>query len=100
MSILIKGMEMPKDDTKVVLIFSDGNVRVWGEDIDTDEWKKAVEVPTPHSRLVDCDEVFQRLQRFSISHPEFQEKTDSDFCALVRWLVTAPTIIEAEVEHE
>ena len=55
MSVLIKDMDMPKDDTKVVLIFSDGNVRVWGEDIDTDEWKKAVEVPTPHGDLIDRD---------------------------------------------
>lgn len=99
--ILIKNMEIPKDSKYVdVRIFRDG----WATTASVEEpfYKKmdVVEVPTPHGRLVDCDEVFQRLKRFSIANPYLQEQIDSDLCALVRWFGTAPTIIEGEGKHE
>ena len=51
MSVLIRGMEMPKEDIKTLMIFPDGNVRIWGTDIDPNEWAEAIEVP-PHGRLI------------------------------------------------
>ena len=95
--ILIKNMEIPKDSKYVdVRIFRDGTATTSTAEEPFYKKMDVVEVPTPHGRLVDCDEVFQRLKRFSIAYPDLQEKTDNDFCALVRWLVTAPIIIEAD----
>ena len=62
MGIYIKGMEMPKEDTKVLMIFPDGNVRIWGTDIDADKWAEAIEVPTPHGRLIDADVLIERYK--------------------------------------
>ena len=45
-------MEMPKENT-ILWLYPDGNVRVWRQDIDHDEWKTAIEVPTPHGRLIE-----------------------------------------------
>lgn len=52
MSILIKGMEMPKENT-MLWLYPDGNVRVWRQDIDHDEWKTAIELPKCHRRLIE-----------------------------------------------
>lgn len=95
--ILIKNMEIPKDCKYVdVRIFNNGIATTSSAEEPFYKKMDVVEVSTPHGRLVDCDEVFQRLKLFSIANPYLQEQIDSDLCALVRWFGTAPTIIEAE----
>lgn len=110
--VLIKGMKMPKScPCELVGVGYDmhctfaygvpSRVREYYECCEKEtrpEWCPITEVPTPHGRLVDCDEVFQRLKRFSIANPYLQEQIDSDLCALVRWFGTAPTIIEEDGE--
>ena len=56
MSILIKGMNLPKEEVAVI-IYSDGEVR-------TEGWEKysAVEVPE-HGRLIDADALIEDLER-------------------------------------
>ena len=81
MGVYIKGMEMPKENT-MLWLYPDGNVRVWRQDIDHDEWKTAIEVPTPHGRLIDVDALDNSL---GISDE------DIDFHHM---LEDAPTVIE------
>lgn len=52
MSIYISGVEMP-DKTTTIVIFPEGKARVFRQDIDHDEWLTAIEVPTPHGRLIE-----------------------------------------------
>lgn len=59
MSILIKGVEMPKGDSGLVLvIFKDGTVYSPGpltKGLIREKNVEAVPVPTPHGRLIDAD---------------------------------------------
>lgn len=82
MSILIKGMDLPKDRDTLVLVRVDGSAIVY-----TDEayMTTAVPVPTPHGRLIDLDAIPKSAWR--------GEKED-----LIDELILAPTIIEAEGE--
>lgn len=65
MSVLIKGMEMPEESVKSITIFPDGNVRIWGSDIDHDEWAEAIEVSTPHGDLIDRNKASKRFAELS-----------------------------------
>ena len=87
MSILIKGMEMPKDGMIGVFISSDGNVYDSMDDI----IGTIVSVP-PHGRLIDADALRDKWiwgDTDRLGHTECVEVIDID---------NAPTIIEAEVE--
>lgn len=87
--ILIKNMKMPKDDIKTLMIFPDGNVRIWGTDIDPDEWAEAIEVPTPHGRLIDADAI---PYIFGSTHA-------TEYDTVTKFVINRlPTIIEEEGE--
>ena len=80
MSILIKGMEMPKDGEKLyMIVFSDGKACASYKPF---EWHEVVSLP-PHGRLGDLDAV----------EAEIREKTNEQFC--VNIVQNAPTIIPA-----
>ena len=91
MSILIKGMEMPKEKKITLTIFPDGRVyenhgeRLWGHGKDCIPWK-AVPVP-PHGRLIDADAL--RYWSDDSAMIAFDYVTRSQINA-------APTIIPAE----
>ena len=56
MSVIIKGMDMPKKDTGCrIIILYDGQVAM--DDGTFIPKYKAVEIPTPHGRLIDRDAV-------------------------------------------
>ena len=75
MSVLIQGVDMPKGRVAMTLdIWADGTVRLVNERVFKGQ---AVEIPTPHGRLIDAKEL---------------EKKGS-----VAWMVALqPTILEAE----
>ena len=73
MSVLIKGMEMPKKEL-ILILFPDGKVAT--EEYEIGAKAKAVEVP-PHGRLIDAD----ALPYLDI---EWED------------IVNAPTVIETE----
>ena len=78
MSVLIKGMEMPKDGTySIVYIYSDGHVSMpfWGKGVQIVSGITAVPVP-PHGRLI----------------------IERDVPTFLWWLKTVPTLIEEEEE--
>ena len=68
MSILIKGMDMPKDDCNAVRqitienVYVDGHIQILVHDLQTGEFiGEAIEIPK-HGRLIDADELVQSVQ--------------------------------------
>ncbi len=99
MSVLIKGMEMPKDGTySIVHIYSDGHVSMpcWGKGMQIVSGITAVPVP-PHGRLGDLDELHKEAVRRSEkarTYDSWYNCTDRVISAFD--IEDAPTIIEAE----
>ncbi len=100
MSILIKGLNMPA--TMAALIAIDNGEVVYkplGNYGEKGEWRRsykhAVELP-PHGRLIDADELYGLLDGgYDIDLDELPETKRE----LLRMIVEAPTIIEAEDEE-
>ena len=95
MSILINGMEMPKDGSITITVTSDG--RVVGnskkengkfEYLDNEDIATAVHVP-PHGRLIEMHDVFKLISAF----PEVDQFLPVEF---MKALYNLPTIIPAE----
>ena len=105
MSILIKGMEMPKccDNCWALDDYGDyPRCRITEEQRGYNfpirekrmDFCPLVEIP-PHGRLIDADELFDKIPPGDIEHDEKISRTGAiaDVCI---WVLTAPTIIEAE----
>lgn len=106
MSVLLQGLSMPKGNPRTIILYRDGT---W-----CDTYKgKAVEVPTPHGRLIDADALIADLKRqckevfrvdavspddFWITRNEaYNERLWGTWCeSFFGYLQTRPTIIEAE----
>lgn len=94
MTILIKGMELPKKGYKDLRIYADGSWSAYAETIPYNEFHgAAVEVPIPHGQLKDADELIKH------DH-QYYEYLSDEFYVLVRDIENAPTIIEAEEVQE
>lgn len=94
MSILIKGIDMPKasNDDMIVIIRHDSNAEVW-QSGKKETKTQAIQIPTPHGRLIDKDELLSHL------------KKDPLFDLVERYGVSGviesrPTILEAEEYDE
>lgn len=85
--VLIKGMEMPKDDYVVMTLYPNGNCYLYYKGCGgIAKTAKVIEVP-PHGRLIDADALKQKKKHST----EFAENVVS--VAEIDWM---PTIIEAE----
>lgn len=110
MSVLIKGGKMPKNCDKCFLSSSMGlRCDAANKSLATDaypkrpSWCPLVEVPTPHGRLIDANELCKGLMSRWDTADEQGQKIISDIMASVVTpiVVGTPTIIEAEEqEHE
>ena len=88
MSVLLQGLSTPKGNPRTINIYRDG---VWC-DAYTTENGKAIEVPTPHGRLIDAKALTKDLgNRWNVND-------DQDFCnkEVLHGIEEAPTIIPAE----
>ena len=58
MSIIIKGMDMPKASNEdcIAVIRSNGKVEVWQTGMKEFD-AQAIQIPTPHGRLIDADKI-------------------------------------------
>lgn len=87
MSVLIKGMDMPKKKNgAVIIIYPDGRCA-----FENGKEYKAVPVP-PHGRLIDADALLADVRAHSESY--FAD----DFAH--EWVDVAPTIIPADKDGE
>lgn len=105
MSILIRGIEMPKEGFIEIIIMDDGTVQQTGQSyrIDgTDYYTpyvgemptmfEAVEVP-PHGRLIDANALFEEIYK------AWGFTADASDCSVLMQLINdAPTIIPADKE--
>ena len=107
MSILIKGMRMPKDDVhafKRITITNnwiDGEVIMLAHDTITNEFiGEVVEVQEPHGRLIDADVLCERLMANWITADENGKQIIPEVMAdvVTPIVVGTPTVIEAESE--
>jgi len=90
MSVLIKGMEMPKGCDALLHIHPDGRTVLYPFDGENEPHEyTAVPVP-PHGRLIDADALLKKC--------EFVCTDDAEDVRAVRYSIieAAPTIIEAE----
>ena len=100
MSVLIKGMEMPKGNPVTINIYRDGS---WVNAYTTEDGK-AIEVPTPHGRLIEeqwlKDAMITTLEALK-KNPKMDRQEMhliAAFDTLRAMLEDAPTIIEEENE--
>ena len=97
MSILIKSMDMPKENNKklLLLISADGTVDItsflssYVQKTDA----TAVEVPTPHGDLIDKNEIIKRYEN-DCGRRIYVDNFIHDI------ELNMPTIIEADMESE
>ena len=115
MSILIKGMEMPETCYKCKFALArfdplptqkykrhDFECVLTEKTLTSTKRNKAcplVPVPTPHGRLIDADEFFEKIPPGDIEHDEKISRIGAiaDVCT---WVLSAPTVIEAEEADE
>ena len=81
MSILIKGMEMPRDceecrfseviDGLGCIVTHLVILRRYGQD--KPKWCPLIEVPTPHGRLIDAGELLERVEEYLNNTPSIIE---------------------------
>ena len=81
MSIILKGIDIPKDDEEITIEISKDGLRVYSTHLKEAD-VEAIQIPTPHGRLIDADDIY--IGRWDI---------DSD---LAEQIQNAPTILEAE----
>ena len=123
MSVLIKGMEMPKNcDSCRIMVLEDTNcvpelfcgcpivfmAHPQGEDHRPD-YCPLVEVPTPHGRLIDADALmneFEKAQRtmaqhgreYACSFMSSSQELSTEWYCVEDMLDNSPTIVESEGE--
>lgn len=114
MSILIKGMEMPKSCSACPMCdrmdWLCHATRRWLDDDeywtwyvypegDTDDSKPCncplVEVP-PHGDLIDVDALLDMIESAKQDDPEIADVYEDDRQIVLDWLTAAPTVIERE----
>ncbi len=94
MSIILKGIDMPKEGEHIIaLIKTNGKVSYFEQDIETTTCKimkgtEAIQIPTPHGRLIDADE-------FKSWVDDWYDCTDIGNI-VESWIDERPTILEAE----
>ena len=113
MSVLIKGMKMPKGCLACPFMSLGGDgCMMWCKWLDgpLSEWSKRggkwrhpdcplIEVPTPHGPLIDADEIIE-VQMLDEMYEEWTLKTMSVAEYIAFAADTPPTIIEAEEGEE
>jgi hypothetical protein len=106
MSIIIKGMEMPKHCWQCVLkgeideclLIDQSCMAVWGEEKRLPNCP-LVELP-PHGRLIDADALIARIRRAKELQPELSDLYENEATEMLLWVGTEPTVIEAEEVSE
>ena len=86
MSVIISGMSLPLPGDVIVCALIDNKLQcsivTRGKPI---EWCEALEIPTPHGRLIDADDLLRQPMN-TANYPK-------------NYVHNAPTIIEAEVSE-
>lgn len=98
MSLLIHGTKLPRSNTMtnaVIRVRQDGTAEIIIHYEHKSESFKLTEIPTPHGRLIDADELIKMLERHRDMCGDIEIQHGIDMA--IRILNNTPTIIEAEV---
>ena len=88
MSILIKGIDMPKDGEEITIEISKDGLRVYSTHLKEAD-VEAIQIPTPHGRLIDKDELLSHIKK----DPLFSLVEQYGISGVIE---SRPTILEAE----
>lgn len=91
MSVLIEGMELPKDRPQLLWIYPNGKALTVQSDVDPWKELQAVPVPEPHGRLGDLDKLNKEMHLL-IKENMFSRDDARD---LLETIADAPTVIPA-----
>lgn len=94
MSILIKGMDMPKEGYRQVFITSDGKAIYFPSTPRNGEKQYEVVSVQPHGRLIDADVLLEHMKKIHDKwkmEEHYTPTTDDEIITM-----NMPTIIEAE----
>ena len=93
MSIILKGIDLPKasNDDILIILQSNGEARC-NQQGKSEKTIEAIQIPTPHGRLIDASELIKSYMKGT--------KTDiDDFYDTIDIIDNAPTILKAEEER-
>ena len=105
MSILIKGVDMPKNGEMILCFASDENDQntvcliLDSKTTKPIEHKGVVEVPTPHGRLIDAEALKNIIQKIHCTNCNSYYGMKCGACWVadtISYIDDAPTIIESE----
>ena len=91
MGVYIEGMKIPDKITQVIF-YPDGNVYVFRDVIDNDLKLTAIEIPTPHGRLIEVPKSFDLSGLVYIPHNDFMRTAQYFIDQVAR----QPTVIAEE----
>lgn len=92
MSFIVKGIDLPKEPHTIKLN-EKGVISVQGKDaIMIFKNAEIIEIPTPHGRLIDGDELLKRIEK----SPTFASKYKETAKLFIRVYTEQGTILEAE----
>lgn len=91
MSLLIKGIEMPKDRPQLLWVYPNGKALTVQSDVDPWKELQAVPVSEPHGRLGDLDKLNEEVHLL-IKENMFSRDDARD---LLETIADAPTVIPA-----
>lgn len=96
MSIIIKGIDLPKEKDIVIKIKPNREVlkQLAFETVFVETEAEAIQIPTPHGRLIDGDKLYKDFENYCSGECDCcVHETENYNCGLI---ANAPTILEAE----
>ena len=103
MSLIIKGMQLPRKSEHrecSIAVVQNRPVSIAFSRTKTNPFEcfECAEIPTPHGRLIDADELIKKLERHRDMCGDIETQYGID--TAIRILRNIPTIIEAEGVNE
>lgn len=87
MSVLITGMKMPKNCDECCFAYRGACIANIGREVKVDQICQLVEVPAPHGRLLDADDVYHVLTSYYHHSTDFQHETLKEALARVSTII-------------
>lgn len=98
MSLILKGIDLPKEGEHIVtLIKNNGKCTYWKQDTEYGicepmQTVEVIQIPTPHGRLIDGDELKKRLYGYE----RWTGIDEAPYEYAEKEVYDAPTILESE----
>lgn len=97
MSLILKGIDIPKDDEEITIEISKDGLRVYSTHLKEAD-VEAIQISKGHGDIKDGNEIIKRLEEKE-EEPLYQHDTDDWWVGIIdaeTVVYTSPTILEAE----